>query len=269
MAGDRKQAKKRDQEYHRLEATFSQLRTKGPYLKKMLRARGYDVPFYDFYDSYTDEFSKIVTQAVSDHPTLLGVFEVDDPDYFGSDHSKFAPGMTQIFWRMPQEPSGYGKKGDESNISGNTMAFHTASGELKTLVHIRKKVPDSKPHREFRYIMKLIALLHELGHVHDMEHAINFKHALSEADIIEAEVFAHLYALEWMAKQNYCQCFLTLVDALKKHIAEHDYRGTVSKLVIERMPEYQLVDVHKVPLEPITAEDKKVLGPDGIRAICA
>ena len=268
MARDEKKRKqeRRQREHDRLQATVENLHTKGVYLKRVFRQRGINVPFYDFYDSYYEEFKKVVLDATKQFPSLIGIFEVEDKDYFGTDRSHFAPGMEQIFWRSEGEQNGYGTSNDDSNVNGYVNAFHANQGEVKTLVMIRKSVPNSKPHREFKYVLKLVALLHELGHVHDMEQQINFNHKAKTFDVIEAEVFAHLYSLKRMAEQNYYQCFTMLIDSLKKYALGSNYLRDVAKLTLERMPDYKLINVQSIPLRPLTAEDMKALGSDGRKA---
>lgn len=270
MAKDSKQRrqKQREREHERLKATFDEFHRKGVYIKRVYRQRGVDLPFYDYYDSYYDEFARVVSQAKAAYRSLMDVVELEDRDYFEADRSALAPGMDQIFWHTEQEQNGYGtgSGSDESNINGYTNAFRDRDGRVRTLVVIRKSIPNSKPHREFKYILKLVALLHELGHVHDMEQQINFDHAAKTFDVIEAEVFAHLYSLRRMAEQNYYQCYTMLVDALKRYTTATNYLRDVATLTLERMPDYRLIDVNSVPLEPLTQADLRALGPDGRRA---
>jgi len=269
---NKRKRKLREREVRRLRHSILQervgnLQTKGVYIKRLYRQRGINLPFYDSYDSYFEEFGKVVAQAKQQLPSLLGIFEVEDAEYYESDRSRFAPGMQQIFWRSEAEHSGYGTARDESNINGYTNAFHAGEGQVKTLVIIRKTVPKSKPQREYRYVLKLISLLHELGHVHDIERQVNFNHAAKTCDIIEAEVFAHVYSLQRMAERNYYQCFNLLTDTLRKCTTDTSYLGEVAKLTLERMPDHKLIDINSIPLEPLTPADIEALGFDGRRAL--
>lgn len=254
-------------EHRRLKATFEDLHRKGVYIKRLYRLRGIDLPFYDYYDSYFDEFRKVVAEAKEQFPSLLGVFEVEDSEYYGHDRSQFAATMQQILWHSDSEYVGYGTRQDESNINGYTNAFLSEDGQVKTLVVIRKKVPNSKPHRECKYVCKLVSLLHELGHVCDIERQGNFDHDARTCDVIEAEVFAHLHSLQRMADKNYYQCFSMLVDALKGSSTRSDYLGVVAKRTLELMPGHTLIDLNSVPLEPLTSTDLEVLGFAGREAL--
>lgn len=261
--GDRE---RRRRQHGKLKASFQDLHSKGVYIKRVLRNRGVDLPFYDYYDSYFSEFNKVVADAKSKFPSLLNIVELEDREYFNTDRSSFVDGMQQIFWDSEQEVTGYGIVSENSNISGFTSAFRAPNGEIKTLVILRKSVPKSQPHRENKYVFKLVALLHELGHVLDIEQQLNFNHDAGTFNVIEAEVFAHLHALRRMAERNYYQCFMMLLDALKEYTAAKNYLGDVVNLTLDRMPEYKLIDVNSIPLEPLTAADLEAIGPEGRRA---
>lgn len=254
-------------EHDKLKTTFDDMHKKAVYLKRVYRQRGIDLPFYDFYDSYFEAFGGVASQAKQQFPSLLDIVEAEDTDYFGMDHSQWAPGMQQIVWQTERELDGYGTGNDASNINGYTNAFRAQDGQVKTAIVIRKAIPRSRPHREYKYVLKLIALLHELGHVYDIEREINFKHAAGTFDAVEAEVFAHLYSLERMAKTNYYQCFNMLIEGLRRHAGRSDFMGEVAATTLKRMPEYRLVDVTSIPLTPVTQADLEVLGADGRRAL--
>lgn len=262
-------SRKRDRERSnrqrtKLRMAFRNLQTQSVFMKRVFRQRGIHLPFYDFYDSYVKEFGKVAARARKESRSLLDIIELDDRDYFTTDHSSFAEGMEEIRWNT--ELSDYGSLSEDTNICGFTCAFRAPGADIRTLIVIRKRVPASEPNREGKYVHKLIALLHELGHVDDIEHQVNFNHAAGTFDAIEAEVYAHLHALKRMAKRNYFQCFTMLMGAFRKHMTDSTYLGEVAKLVLERVPPYQLVDISDVPLEPLTADDLRILGPDGRRA---
>lgn len=257
---------RRNRQRQELRTTFDSIQRKGKYFKRVLRKRGICLPFYDMYDSYAEEFIKVAAEARSQFSSLLDIIELEDTEYFESDRSSFAPGMRQILWDPENEVKGYGVNSQDANINGCTNAFRAPDGSVRTLVVIRKVVPKTSPHREFKYAFKLVALLHELGHVHDMVREINFDHAAPSFKVIEAEVFAHLYALRRMADRNYYQCFNLLVDALKDSVSADTYLGEVAVRTLEQMPKGELVDVNSISLDPLTPADLEALGPDGRRA---
>ena len=116
--------------------------------------------------------------------------ELDDHEYFSTDRSAFGQGMQQLVWHTDREQNGYGLGTADSNVNGHTNPFRGADGRVRTLVLIRRSVPASKPHREFKYMLKLVALLHELGHIHDMEQQVNFDHAAGTFDVMGASAGA-------------------------------------------------------------------------------
>jgi hypothetical protein len=66
--------------------------------------------------------------------------------------------------------------------------------------HVQKELDISPESRDdWRAMVQLIALIHELGHVKDMQNSINFY--LSETPtvkLIEAEAYAYVYALNYL-----------------------------------------------------------------------
>lgn len=265
---DRKRELRR-RKWEASERSFTEMHKKGPHIKLIMQHRGYRFPFYDYFDSYVLEFEKVVAKAKAEFKSLYDVIEVDDGTYYSDDPLQLVPaGWRQIIWDLDDEAVGYGTHKDGSNLNGFTSAFLTESGQLKTLVVIRKSVPSDDPHREFKYAIKLTALLHELGHVLDMEQETNIQHAEKKADIIEAEVFAHLYALERMAKQNYYQSYGLLTSGLKNCLKKNDYGREVARRVFERMPQYELVDTTSISLGEPTPEELVLLGPIGRRVLC-
>ena len=143
MGRDEKQRKhdQRQREHKEVEETFAGFRRRSVYMKRVLRQRGINVPFYEFHDSYFEEFGKVAEQARQQFPSLLGIFEVEDAEYYVADRSQFAPELEQIFWDTKAEQNGYGTARDSSNVNGCTNAFMAEDGAVKTLVILRNSVP--------------------------------------------------------------------------------------------------------------------------------
>ena len=70
---------------------------------------------------------------------------------------------------------------------------------------------DNNP--EARAALKLTVLLHELGHVTDIEQGINFRE--TSAEMIKAEVFAHHFACREMVKARHRRCLGNYLDGLE------------------------------------------------------
>src|SRR5689334_16298312 len=137
----------RKREHDRLQAKFAKLAEQGPFVKRVLKRRGIDLPFYEFYDSYAGEYAKLVERAPGEFPSLIGVFEVEDDVYYSTDQAHHPAGLKHIMWHCPGDADGYGVSRDsDSNVNGFVDAFHNPEGELKTRIMLRKSVPNTKPH---------------------------------------------------------------------------------------------------------------------------
>jgi len=249
--------------------TIERFRRQGPHIKRILAHRGIDLPFYDFLDSYVDEFNRTCIAAKSEHPSLLGIHEVDDSLYYKQplDWTKFGyRGLESITLQFDRDLPDYGrKKGDAANMAGYTHAFRDEQKNLRTVVLIRRsiKLPHFE-HREYKYALKVASLLHEIGHVEDFERGINFDLATNRLDIIEAEVFANLFCLDRLLKRNLAHSFEMVLGALQKSIPKGGYLGEVGRLVVERVPPER---PKKWTLEGTpTDEEVRMLGPEGVRA---
>lgn len=214
-----------------------------PGIKAVLRENGCDLPFYEFLDSYADEFHRIVREAKSKYPTLIDVHEVDDSVYDTpewSAHLGYAA-LTKILFDIEERITDYGEHEGVANICGITSAFLDSQGGLRTVVMIRNCPKGGDRHREVRYALKVVALAHEIGHVHDIEHGTNFDVSARRSNIIEAEIFAHLHSFDVLAKRQMVHSYEMLHEALVKARTGQGYFGEVARGVIERLPKHPLV----------------------------
>lgn len=240
-----KRDKKREGRQKQWEAErdrFREVQALAPQAKAVARARGFAFPFFDALDSYETEFHTLVAEARASHPSLVGVFEVDDEDRAFSERHQYGvePGWEHIvFTCTDPNATTYNDPHHEGNICGSTTAYREPGGRVRTLVLIRRAVPGTVLHRDGKYAFKLIALLHELGHVEDIERQVNFHPAEGVADIIRAEVYAHLHALDCCNRRGLFLPADTLEDALRKYLGGADYRAEVARgvLAVYQRPE--------------------------------
>jgi hypothetical protein len=217
------QKAKKHLKWEREDKQIKEYRAKAPYLKSFLRGRGCVLPFYDFLDSYEDEFHRIADAAKAEHPSLLGVHEVDDQSYFEDvlNWSKLGYGhLNQVFFDIEDSVPGYGRKGTDATMCGCMSTFLDADQNVRTVILIRQTVKIALQHREFKYAFKIASLLHEIGHVHDLENEINFDLSAKRLNLIEAEVFANLFCLEQLAKRCFVHSFRTVESALRDAISQ-------------------------------------------------
>lgn len=217
-----------------LHETFADFRRKAPMIKQLLKQRGYEQKFYDFLDSYVEAFKREAAQAENDFPSLLGVHEVEDEEYYATDQSPlFArlghSGLTQVFFIGTDVDEDYLARDRKSNINGTTIALRDEANQLKTLVLIRKRVANVS-NTDIKCAFKLIALFHELGHVKDWEQGIHLKEG--DVAILDAEVYAHEYALHKLMQGDYRAALNTYLPAFEGLQRETDYRKVVADRVV-------------------------------------
>ena len=235
-------AKKRSERKHQLRqvereqynATLAVFRRKAPVIKRFLKQQGHEQKFYDYLDSYIDAFRREASGALQRFPSLLGVHEVDDRDYYAADDGGLAGklgylGLTLIRFKTTDVDDDYLAEDRKSNVNGVTMAFRDQAGTLRTLVLIRKIVPNVLV-TDIKYAFKLVALFHELGHVADWETGINLRDG--DVAILDAEVYAHEYAMRRLMESDYRQALGTYLSALEKLTAGGDYRKAVADRLI-------------------------------------
>lgn len=235
-------AKRRRDRAHRMKqaqnndtrATLQDFRRKAAMLKRFVKQRGHEQKFYDFLDSYTDAFYREAGNAVAQLSSLLGIHEVEDRRYYGDHDGAFAAslgymGMTQVFVTPTDVGDEYLAADRKSNVNGATVAYRDNTGTLKTLVLIRKVVPNVTM-TECKYAFKLIALFHELGHVGDWEQGVNLREG--DVAIFDAEVYAHLHALRRLMEGDYRTAISCYLPALQKLTVADGYQKVVADRVV-------------------------------------
>lgn len=264
----KKQEKKRAKQQRRWDAekkSIDEFRAAAPEMKRRLRRWGCDLPFYDYLDSYAEKFEQIAKGALKTYPSLRDVHEVDDPTFRSKNWAKLGYGdwrQVQVHFDDKYE-NDYGGAVTDENLCGCASIFYDEHASLRTGIMIRRTVKNWMEHREYKYVTKIVALLHELGHVHDIENRINFKinGDKAEVDIIEAEVFANVFALDRLAEQYLRVSYRTFLDAMRRHSKKTGYIGEVCQKVLERHPERDLVEWQDVRDRHASSEtDLGILG---------
>src|SRR5436190_5230720 len=99
-----------------------------PLLKAHLKAKGCDLPFYDYLDSYEEEFHRLVALAKAEYPSLIQVRVVNQDDGLWLWSQAERDGLTEIVFDgdEPSEAPGF--------VSGRTGFFADDQGMLRTLV---------------------------------------------------------------------------------------------------------------------------------------
>lgn len=223
-------------EWERENKLFQKFRATGPEMKKALRAKGCNLPFYDFLDSYEDEFKKMVAWAKSQFRSLHEVYEMmpAEMDQGWQQHG-LPSDWTHIKFKCDDDhASSYLDEDPNAGLRGGAICFHDSSGQVRTIIEVIRNPKIGKRHKESKYVFKLPILFHEVGHVKDFEENINFNRTTFTADLIEAEVFAHLFALNQCYQRAYYISGDSWLASLMKHKDATDYRGEVVRRVLER-----------------------------------
>ncbi|MCR9116608.1 MAG: hypothetical protein NXI22_06625 [bacterium] len=211
----------------------------------------------------------LAASAVAEHPTLLGVHEIEGGD---KEEKFWEPlgyrDLTQIFYTIDDELTDYGKMSGkkQATLDGGMTSFWDADKQLRSIITIKKNIKASVHTDEMKYAIKIASLLHEIGHVKDLEEGINLNVADEQMDVIEAEVYANLYAIDELAKRDFFHGFGLLLSGLRDSIPQGGYIAKVATQVIERLPEYELVDWRPLffDVDP-TPQEIKMIGPQGQR----
>ena len=207
-------------------------------MKVALKAKGCVLPFFDTLDSFEAEFKKLVAWAKTDFPSLHEVFEVSpaDLDAEGDWGRLGLPGdWVQVRFDCDDElAASYTARDTTANLRGATTGFHDGSGGFHTIIQVVKNPACRWEHKEYKYALKLPVLLHEIGHVKDYESKINFDRDSKTADLIEGEVYAHLFALDECFRRAYFMSGGMYLDSLTDYKDATDYRGEVVRRLLAR-----------------------------------
>jgi len=230
---DRKQA-----QWEKENADIQMYRRLGPQMKKALRAKGCVLPFYEVIDSAEDEFRKLVAWAKGEFRTLYEVHEVDLDILKAKKRNEWLTlpaDWEQIFYDCGDSAAAtYNDPDEKANLRGFTAAYRDASGGLHTVVEVVKNPAVQWAHKEYKYLFKIPILLHELGHVKDIENKVCFDVDKKTADLIEAEVYANIFALTECFRRGYYMSAEMFYDSLADYQNDNGYRGEVAKRVFQR-----------------------------------
>jgi hypothetical protein len=173
-----------------------------------------------------------------------------------------------VFFTIGDEFEDCGKRSLDANLAGHATAFRNSAAGIQTVIIIKRAIRTSFRHAHLKYALKIASLCHEIGHVQDIEQRTNFKIDPPSLDIIEAEVYAHLFALDMLAKRGLRMSYTLLADGLRDATGTDGYLGRVATAVVERMPECTFPDWQSLISAP-TPDEIKGLGPKAIRELSA
>jgi hypothetical protein len=232
MAQTRKQKRAAlNQQWAEEEAIIQAHRQNASHNKAAARAAGYALPFFDYLDSFTDEFNRVVQRAKREFsPYLFDVIETDGEMLVRSSWDEFripASWKPVVYYaERPTESST-----EPTTIYGVVHTFRTPENERRLLVLILKSIKTNVVYTELKYGLKIAFLLHELGHVRDIIDGRHFDPDNGVADPLNAEVSANCYALDQCRKNGYAMTFANFVTALRSDMT--GFRGEVARKTFE------------------------------------
>jgi hypothetical protein len=205
-----------------------------------------------------NEYEKVVKDARRQHPTLLGIFECDDGVYFDFDDNArlahFDLGhLRMIYARVTDaidiDSDLSSKDGvvnkhrprPEEPFVGGATSLVTDGQRRFIVVFMRRATGLKSGSPEHDAILKLSALLHELGHVTDIQGEINYHFGEAECtiDLTKAEVFAHHFACREMVKGRYRMSLGYYLDGLERMAESPQEYVRLAALEVIGSPEYR------------------------------
>jgi hypothetical protein len=249
-----KQRKRKKVQWDLEKAEIENYRKLGPGYKAALRTKGCVLPFYEILDSAEEEFHRIVTCAKSVHPSLHEVYEVemdDLEDEVGWKRLGLPSDWSQVFYTCEDElAESYQAKDKSANLRGAATAFFDDRGGFHTIIQVIKNPKCDWEHKEYKYILKLPVLLHEIGHVKDYEEKINFNRDAKTADLIEGEVYANIFALTECFRRGYYLGGEMFLDSWAKYKNDTDCRGEMVRRLFQRFQKPTYTKWMDFELEP-------------------
>jgi hypothetical protein len=234
--GKSAEEKRRDAQWKAEKGQIERFRRLAPAMKTALREKGCDLPFYDMLDSFEDEFKKLAMWSKEQIPTIHEVYEVGIKDIGGPAQQPSLPADWQRIKLNCEEDIGRSYTAEDPNatLRGGVTWFRDANGGTHAVIEVLRSPPCQWLYKEHKYAFKLPILLHEIGHVKDSEQRINIDLDANKVDVIEAEVFAHIFALSECFQRAYYMSGTMWSDSLAGYKNATDYRGEVARRVIAR-----------------------------------
>lgn len=212
-----------------------------PHRKKILRSEALKKhgmrdqrpsAFLEGMDSYAEEYKKVKKAALREHPSLLRIFECDDVTFYKRSTDELLSMNSMGEYKRVHfktldiedvvDESTRGENGlvnehhekqEGTIITGYTTCIE-GNGTRRTIVAMRNSTGTEGSY-DIRCAMKMAALLHELGHVDDIEKGINWRRD-NKIQWVDSEVYAHHYACKKMIDSNYFLVLGHFIDGLRK-----------------------------------------------------
>jgi hypothetical protein len=183
--------------------------------------------FVEGRDSYSTELDR--WKRCSTVEGLLGVFEIPADQF----HETALEELLADFCGQRYSLLAYESEFEVDSILGDrspigmalTMAVKDASNTVRSLILIRKEIdpPPTEPlTAEVLDRIRLMLLMHELGHADDIAKGINFDHSALKLDFVAAEAYAEEFVLRNALRLGYRRLLGSLLKNLKLDFKDPD-----------------------------------------------
>ncbi len=184
--------------------------------------------FVEGIDSYCDEYEYWKKTTIIKR--LVGIFEVAE-EQFRRNLEDLLASVGLSAYSVVRYTSEYeNKPGGDEPISGTgcAVAVQNVYGKIVPVVFVQKDVKSvgeesEEEHPQFSDSVRLLVLLHELGHADDISKGINYDHRELTVDFAEAEAYAHAFVCKQAQRNSYpvlLSLYLENVERMAK--SEHD-----------------------------------------------
>ena len=184
--------------------------------------------FIEGFDSYSDQYREWAKTTIVKR--LVGIYQVPKAQFCQHvDELLASVGLGDYSVVVYQTQHDSSQRGDEPIVgTGFTVAVRNVYGKTVPVVFVRDDVgpvageTDNEQTPQFADSVRLLVLLHELGHADDISKGINYDHAALTIDFAGAEAYAHAFVCKHAQRNNYARLLGTYLEDVRR-MAESDH----------------------------------------------
>ncbi len=177
--------------------------------QKLARERS---AFREGLDSYVTEYERLKRTPIVE--SLIGIYELDDATYGLTPAEQLEHiGLTDhSIVSYNSDDNGEPDQHDaDPKAAGSTSAVRLPSGAIRPIIFLRNRVvvdddgeqTEEETEQNVAFGIRLVLLLHELGHAEDIALGVNFDHDRRTLQLVDAEAYAHRFVCRETKKRNY------------------------------------------------------------------
>lgn len=211
-------------------------------MKTKTKKRRAKKEFIESFDSYCDEYRYWKESTIVRR--LVGIFEVPKAQ-FDLDREELLRRVGLADYSLVRYATEYETevcRQEPISGAGCTVAVRNVYGRIQPVVFVRSDVeavglaPELAEAADPQFLdsIRLLVLMHELGHADDISKGINFDHKQLSIDLAGAEAYAHRFVCKHARRSNYpspLTMYLENIDRLAK--SEHDAERVGAELFMQ------------------------------------